>query len=547
MYVDSCTVRRNGKAYTRHLLRSSFRQGGKVKHKTLANLSAASDQEISAIKLALKHKNDLSALGCTQDVSAVLGKRIGAVWALHVLSRRLGIEKALGTSRQGKLALLQVIARTLEQGSRLSAVRLAQRHAVCEVLDIARLDEEDLYQNLGWLCEHQESIEKKLFSLRFPDAKPTLFLYDVTSSYLEGTCNDLADWGYNRDGKKSKMQIVVGLLTGPDGLPVAVRVFQGNTSDPKTVAEQVRTLADNFGVTEVTLVGDRGMLRGPQIQALPDGFRYITAISKPQIRTMLTKGVLQYELFSNELCEVSCEQVRYVLRRNPMRAEQMAASRQSKLASVMSFAAQRSQYLRDHRRASATKALRQVSAKIKQLKLDRFVVATAAERELSVQLDEAQRADVALLDGCYVIQSDLDKSAASVQELHERYGDLQKVERCFRTMKTAHLQMRPVFVHTETSTRAHAFVVMLALLLQRELEAYWRDLDITVQEGIDELGAIHVQQIHVGDTPIHNIPLPTPIAQQCLEQADILLPRALPMHNAHVHTKKSLASERKPT
>jgi len=291
-------------------------------------------------------------LGSGSKAKAVLGKRIGAVWALYVLAERLQIQKALGANRDGKLAVLQVIARTMGYGSRLSAVRFAKSHAVCEVLGIPELDEDDLYKNLVWLAEHQEKIEKKLFTLRFPGSMPTLFLYDVTSSYLEGICNELGSWGYNRDGKKGKKQIVVGLLTGPDGLPVAVRVFQGNTADTKTVSEQVRTLAKNFGVKEVTLVGDRGMLKGPQIDSLPDGFRYITAITKPQIRKMLSEGVLQYELFDSKVCEVEFGGIRYILRRNPLRAELMAATRQSKLASIQRLAEERSLYLATHPKAN---------------------------------------------------------------------------------------------------------------------------------------------------------------------------------------------------
>ena len=263
MYVDSSTVKRKDKAYTRHLLRTSFRKNGKVKYKTIANLSGCSGDEIKAIKLALKHKDNLAALVSIKDIKTVLGKRIGAVWALSVIADRIGISKSLGGSRNGKLALCQVIARIIDQGPRLSAVRLAQRHAVCETVGIDKLDEDDLYENLAWLSDQQEKIEKKLFKQRFPNTVPTLFLYDVTSSYLEGVCNQLAGWGYGRDKKKGKMQIVVGLLAGPDGLPVAVRVFQGNTNDTKTVSAQVRILTHSFGVKQVTLVGDRGMLKGP--------------------------------------------------------------------------------------------------------------------------------------------------------------------------------------------------------------------------------------------------------------------------------------------
>jgi transposase len=513
-----------------------------VKHKTIANLSACSEDEIKAIKLALKHKHNLAEVGSITDIETVLGKRIGAVWTLKALADRLGISKALGPGPEGRLALGQVIARIVDQGSRLSAVRFAQRHAVCEIIEIDRLDEDILYQNLAWLAEQQGDIEKKLFKERYPDMIPTLFLYDVTSSYLEGTCNELADWGYNRDKKRGKMQIVVGLLTGPDGLPVAVRVFKGNTSDTKTVSEQVRILARAFGVKGVTLVGDRGMLKGPQIDQLPEDFRYITAITKPQILKMLEDSVIQYELFTDKVCEVEYSGTRYVLRRNPIRAREIAISRESKRASVEKFAQDLTQYLAEHGKASIDAALKKATAKIQKMKAEKWLLAIAGQRLITIEMDEAALEDLALLDGCYVIKSDVPRDNADTETLHERYCDLENVERAFRTMKTTHLEMRPVFVRKEQSTRGHAFVVMLALLLQRELESAWSDMDITVQEGIDELAAIHVQDIKIQETTIRKIPTPNEIGKQLLEKAGIDLPSVLPVRMANVHTKKKLHS-----
>ena len=544
MYVDSATIKGKAKSYIRYLLRTSYREDGKVKHKTIANLSGCPEGEIKAIKLALKHKKDLSALGNAKDIKTVLGKRVGAVWALNVIAERLGITKALGTDHDGKLALVQVLARIIDQGSRLSAVRFAQRHAVCEVIGVDKLDEDDLYENLAWLYRQQEGIEKKLFKLRFHNAVPTLFLYDVTSSYLEGMCNELADWGYSRDKKKGKMQIVVGMLAGPDGLPVAVRVFSGNTSDTQTVSEQVRILAKNFGVKEVTVVGDRGMLKGPQIDALPDDFRYITAITKPQILKMLEEQVIQYELFTERVCEVEKNGVRYILRRNPMRAEQIAMSRQAKHASVEKLSMERNKYLAEHRKASADAALKKVRAKIKKLKCEKWLFATDSQRAITIDKDNDALEQLALLDGCYVIKSDVPKEMAEALTLHERYCDLENVERAFRTMKSAHLEMRPVFVRKEQSTKGHAFVVMLALLLQRELEGCWANLDVTVKEGIDELASIPMEEIQIGGTCIQNIPTPNTIGKQLLEKAGITLPSVLPSRTANVHTKKKLPSER---
>jgi hypothetical protein len=544
MYIDSSSTRRNRKVYTRHLLRASFRENGKVKQKTIANLSACSEDEINAIKLALKHKHNLTELVAVTDVRTSLGKRMGAVWVLSTLAERIGIAKALGSGRDGRLALAQVIARVVDQGSRLSAVRFAQRHAVCEVLGIDQLDEDDLYANLAWLAEQQEEIEKKLFARRYGDGVPALFLYDVTSSYLEGVCNELAEWGYNRDKKQGKMQIVVGLLMGPDGKPVAVRVFRGNTSDTRTVSEQVRILAESFGVREVTLVGDRGMLKGPQIDELPDDFRYITAITKPQILKMLEERVIQYELFTDKVCEVACNGARYVLRRNPMRAEDLMGVRASKGVAVAKLAQELTCYLAEHRRASVDAALKKVRAKIDTLKTGKWLRAMAGDRAILIETDEVALEQEALLDGCYVIKSDVPKDAADAQGLHDRYCDLESVERAFRTMKTTHLEMRPVFVRKEESTRGHAFVVMLALLLQRKLEECWAGMDLTVREGIDELGAIPMEEIKLGHATIRKIPAPNEIGGELLKKAGIELPEVLPARTANVHTKKKLPSER---
>ena len=544
MYIDTSTVRNGKKTYTRHLLRTSFRVDGKVCHKTLLNLSGCSEAEVAALKLALKHKDQLSNLTSLDQIDTSLGKRVGAVWTLKMIADRLGLSQAIGSQLDGKRALLQVFARMIDQGSRLSAVRLAKSHALCEILGIDKLNEDDLYENLAWLEKHQASIEKKLFARRFQNEMPTLFLYDVTSSYLEGTCNALGRFGYNRDGKKGKLQIVVGLLTGPDGLPLAVRVFEGNTSDSKTVSEQVRILAKTFGVKEVTLVGDRGMLKGPQIEALPDDFRYITAITKPQIVHMLSTGLFQMELFTDRVCEVDVEENRYVLRRNPVRAAQMAETRESKYAAMVKFAEVQTKYLSEHSKANAKKALERVTTKMKQLVADGWLCVTEERRNIRVIQDPIKLAEVALLDGCYVIKSDVPKNGADAQTLHDRYCDLENVERAFRTMKTACLDLRPVYVHKEESTKGHVFVVMLALLLQRELERCWNELDITVEEAIDELGSIHTVELRLGSAMICEIPKPNERARKILEKAFITLPRAIPNTEAHVHTKKKLPPER---
>jgi transposase len=548
MYVDTSYSKQRGKIYYRHLLRESYREGGKVKHRTLANLSRCRDEEIAAIKLALKHKGNLAELGSIEDIDTKQGIRVGAVFTLNVIAEQIGLSKALSYHREGRLALWQVLARLIDQGSRLSAVRLAERHGACDILGLDSFNEDHLYKNLGWLAEKQEAIEKRLFRKRYGAQNPQLFLYDVTSSYLEGVSNILGAFGYNRDGKKGKMQLVIGLLSGEDGTPVSVRVFKGNTQDPKTLSEQVRTVAATFGVEEVTMVGDRGMIKQGQIDLLNErGFHYITAITKPQIKKLVSDGVFQMELFDEEICSVGWDEVRYILRCNPERAKEVARNREDKLKKVKGLIYENNLYLAGHPRAKVEVAQRKVEEIAKRLKIDEWVKVVGNGRSLELLEDGQIKKQVGQLDGCYVIKTDVPENMATAKTIHDRYKDLAQVERAFRTFKNGHLEVQPTFVRTEQSTRAHVFVVMLAYLLERELEKYWRGLEVTVQEGIDELGSLRGVEMTIGKGTCQKVPDPTGLSEQLLEAARVKLPKALPLRKVHVATRKKLVSERKPT
>ncbi|MFZ2896194.1 MAG: IS1634 family transposase, partial [Saprospiraceae bacterium] len=222
MHIVENKSKSGKKIYRSILLRESYREEGKVKKRTIANLSNCTPQEIKAIKLALSHKDDLSVLGTLSEVGLQEGLSVGASWSVYQVAKELGIEESLGKDFEGKLALWQVMARVIDQGSRLSAVRLAQVHAAGDVLDMKRgFDENDLYENLAWLSENQTKIERKLFEVRRGDKKPKLFLYDVMSSYVEGEQNHFGEYGYNRDGKRGKKQIVIGMLCDESGEPVS--------------------------------------------------------------------------------------------------------------------------------------------------------------------------------------------------------------------------------------------------------------------------------------------------------------------------------------
>ncbi len=544
MHVDTG---KSGK-YVRHLLRDSFRVDGKVKHRTVANISGCTPQEIEAIKLALQHKGDLMALASLRDVSLQQGLSCGAVWVVYDLARQLGIQAALGSTRQGKLALWQIIARVIDQGSRLSAVRLASSHSACDILGLESFNEDDLYANLDWLDEHQQHIENRLFATSAPSGSTGLFLYDVTSSYLEGVHNELAAFGYNRDGKKGKRQIVVGLLCNAQGQPLSIEVFTGNTNDTATMASQIRKVADRFGGGEVTFVGDRGMIRGRQIEDLTSqGFHYITAITKPQIESLLARGVLNMSLFDQELAEVVPDDgPRYIVRRNPIRAAEMGESRQNKLHALQRQIDRQNKYLQEHSKAHVQVAVDKIVTQCRKLRLDAWVQVTVQERVLALTIDESALAEQQKLDGCYVLKTDLTPPQLNAQGVHARYKNLAMVEWAFRTSKTMELEMRPVHVRLASRTRGHALVIMLSYKIVQELALRWHDLDATVQEGLDELKTLCATELLLHSKPLCNcIPKPRGSVQRFLEKARVVMPEALPRRGVQVATRKKLQTRRK--
>jgi len=548
MYIDTSHITRGGKTYTRHLLRESYRAHGKVLHRTIANVSHCSEAEIEAMRLALRHKEALEHLGTIQDAITLKQEMsFGAVWTVYQVARRLGIEQALGTTREGKLALWQVMARVIDQGSRLSAVRLAMTHAACDVLGIGTFDEDALYENLDWLAGAQARIEDRLFAQRQKTKPTSLFLYDVTSSYVEGIHNELAAFGYNRDGKKGKMQIVIGLLCDEDGQPVSIEVFPGNTPDPHTLASQVAKLQERFGVHEITFVGDRGMIKSQQIEDLAtQGFHYITAITKPQIEKLLRTGTFQLELFEQELAEVLADEgVRYVLRRNPVRAQEVREARHAKLATLQALVAKHNHYLKEHPRTNAQGAVQKLVARATTLRLSDWVELTLVARTITLTIKEDAQAEAAKLDGCYVLKTDLTPAQAPKELVHDRYKELASVEQAFRSCKTVHLEVRPIFLRLEARTRAHAFVVMLAYQIIRYLAACWNAFDVTVEEGLHALTTLCLVEVSPHNAPsYHCIPTPRDAIARLLHSADITLPKVFSLSGTQVSTKKKLQSER---
>jgi hypothetical protein len=555
MYVSRTFKEVGERRYGQILLRESYRPKGglrsEVKHRTLLNLTHCDPLEVDAIEWALKHKHELADVlqgyVSLDSVELRQGPSVGAVWLLYRMAERVGLVKALGSSPEGLRTLWQVFARLIDQGSRLSGVRLAGEHAACAVLGLAAFDEEALYRDLDWADRRQARIEESLYRRRRGGKPSRLFLYDVTSSYLEGKCNAYGAFGYNRDRKRGKRQIVVGLLADDEGFPVSVEVFRGNTQDPKTVSSQIHKLVARFGARAVTLVGDRGMLKSLQLEELAgEGFHYLTAITKPQIDMLLEQGVLQMDLFEETLGEVQCGGVRYLVRRNPQRAAELNAQREDKWQSLLGRAQARNTYLTQHPKAHVETALNEVDAYARTLRIDTWTRVEKQGRAVRVLRDETAFAELTRLDGCYVLKTDVAPAAASADTLHARYKDLGLVEQAFRACKTSHLELRPVYVRTPAHTRAHAFVVMLAYLLRCTLARAWAGLDLTVEEGLKQLSTLCATEMHFPDGNVClTVPIPRDSVATLFAAADITPPSALPRNHIPVATKQKLPPYRK--
>jgi transposase len=465
MYVAEVPNRNSPPAI---LLRESFRENGKVKNRTLANLSSWPSSRVEALRRLLRGELDDAAVS-----DPTMGPTFGVLHVLKHVASEIGIGPALGQSKVGKLGLFLVLARVAHQGSRLSAVRWARDQAVAEVLGLGAFDEEDLYGALDDLAKRQTKIEKALWRsyLARCQTPPVLFLYDVTSTYLEGAHNALGEFGYNRDGKRGKLQIVIGLLTDPSGEPLAVRVFRGNTADPKTVATQIDILTKQFAVKDVVFIGDRGMVKSTGKKDLDGaGFRYISALTDPQIRKLLSEEIIQMELFTEQVCEVEADTLRFILRKNPEEARRLQHRLDDKLAKLRRKIAERNQHVEKSPRSKPEAGLRTLTGWISRHKLDGIVQLRLEGRQIRESVNPQAEQRAMDLAGCYVIVTDVSKDQLAAQAVHDSYVALQKVERDFRTMKTGMLEVRPVFVRKDSRTRGHVFCCMLALKLYQELE-----------------------------------------------------------------------------
>jgi hypothetical protein len=480
----------------------------RVIHETLANLSRLPAKLIEVIERFCKGSDPdpatrppggnaprAAAEPSTDEIE--MGPCYGVLAGLHALARELGIVAAVGeATRTQRLALYLVYARLLLAESRLAAARASEEHAVREVLDVGAFNEDDLYPALEYLEAHQEQIETALHPPPCGPGATSVFLYDVTSVYFEGEHNELGAFGYNRDGKKGKQQMVAGLLTDEQGEPLSIQLYPGNTNDPPTFLDAVAKLKVRLGAAEVALVGDRGMIKALGKKALGEAhFRYVTALTEPQVRALLKSGKLQMELFDDTPAEVEVGGKRYVLRRNPQTQAREAARRADQWQRVQAWIRERNEQVQQKARCQPASSLRQAQARLAKYRLTGWVSVALEGRQVVWQEDAAARAAAAQLDGCYVVESDLPVAAATTQQVHDRYLGLTAVERDFRTLKTGLLKIRPVFLRKADRTRGHALVSLLALKLARELDRRVAPLGLTVKDAMDRLKGVRLVRL----------------------------------------------------
>ena len=476
MYIESVPNRASPPAI---LLRESFRDGGRVKKRTLANLSKLPTAAINALRRILRGERLVSpddAFSCLRSLPH------GHVAAVLATVRKLGLPALLARSpgRHRDLVLALLVARVIDAQSKLATARaLTPESAVStlgQMLDLGTVDPKELYAAMDWLVHRQTAIEQRLAKRHLQEH--TLVLYDLTSSYVEGTHCELAQRGHSRDRKKGTLQIVFGLLCTATGCPVAVEVFEGSTSDPNTVAAQVDKIRTRFGLHRVVLVGDRGMLTAARIRedlAGVDGLRWITTLRAPTIRKLVAAGTVTPSLFDQrDLAEVTSEDFpgeRLIVCRNPLLAaerqrkrHELLAATEKELEPIVAATRRRN----DPLRGAADIGIR-VGKVINRYKVAKHFVTTITDESFTFRRDEDKIADEQQLDGLYIVRSNVEPEQFDATQTVRAYKDLAKVERAFRSLKTVDLKVRPIHHRRADRVRAHVLLCMLAYYVEWHL------------------------------------------------------------------------------
>jgi transposase len=533
---------KNGKIYESVLLCNKYRdkETGKPKTEVVLNLSkyGLDNRIITALKSSINKVKGI--LVDSEDIKIDKTVDFGFIHLLLTIMDRLRISETLEKVYGSKTNIinLMIIGKIATKGSKLHIYNWIKRNSyVSERLgiDVSTLKLDDLYFELGEFSRMQAKIEKK-WNVYHRKRHKNIYLYDITSSYFEGTENALSAFGYNRDGKKGKKQITIGLITDSNGFPLKIEVFEGNEIDYKTVNEQLKTIKDQFGAESIVLIGDRGMRIRLNLEELSEdekqNISYISALSSSEIRALLNDKIIQLELFSKDLVEIEDDGIRYILCNNPVLQEEKNQTREALKSRFeqevslikSSWDKRREQNLSniektenghgnqkmvtiftekklDNYKYRATKAL-------KKYRMSKFYTITISNDEFKIEYDLQKYQAEKSLDGKYVIESTVAKEDMSTKQVREKYKELQNVEHAFRDMKTDKLNIRPIFHINEEQTRGHVFVCMFSYAIVKELETViypWlktynkkNNCKLSYHDITDELNNIKVSELNIG-------------------------------------------------
>jgi len=500
MYIQYCTSKQNGKSYTYPLLCRKYRDSGKIKTEVVANLTKFPKETIIAIESALK--NDKDILVSLKDIVVRRSIDYGFVFVLLNFMDKLRISEVLEKiyPERASIIKLLIIGKIVTRGSKLCIynwinrnIEIAQKLGI----DLDKLKLETLYDAISDFSNIQDKIERK-WNLYHKSEIDEVYLYDITSSYFEGTQNELAEYGYNRDGKKGKMQIVIGLITNKSGFPLSIEVFEGNTNDHKTVIDQIRKIKGCYNVDNVIFVGDRGMRIRYNLEQMEieerQGIEYITALNLEEIRSLINEDVLQLNLFSKNLAEIENADVRYILCTNPdleIEQTQTRASLKAKFEYALqtiklSYDVRKQNNIENKIKIEKGHKNKHLVVQFSEIQLDsyKYRIRKTAEKyhmqsyyqisvtqsEFKVDFDFEKYTQAKYLDGKYVIVTNVSKDKMNKEAIRGEYKNLKHVEHAFRDMKTTQLDIRPIFHVKEETTRGHVLVCMFAYSIIRELE-----------------------------------------------------------------------------
>ena len=479
MYIERVPNRNSPPAV---LLRESYREGDRIKKRTLANLSSLPDDVVDNMKMVLKGAKVSIESAIPSNFEIIRSVPHGHVAAILEIISRLGLSKIISSrsSHQKNLVIAMIVARIINPKSKLATARgfnyQTCSHSLGQLLNIETVTEEQLYSALDWLLDNQEKIEEKLAKKHLISG--SLVLYDVTSSYLEGTKCELGQYGYNRDKKKGKTQIVFGLLCDRNGCPIAVEVFSGNTADSSTLTSQIDKVRNRFKIQNIVWVTDRGILTSAKINELVkpvEGLDYISGLTKPQIRKLAEVEVIQLGLFDdNNLVEMTSEDYpneRLIACRNPLIAEKNQQQREAILQAVEKELEKIVKATKRETRPlyGQDKIAFRVAKVLNKYKVNKYYTLDIKDSEFSYQRREELIAQEIALDGIYVIRTSVEKTVMDAPTTVKAYKSLSQVESAFRCYKSIDLKVRPIYHYKGERVKAHIFLCMLAYYVEWHL------------------------------------------------------------------------------